>query len=271
VANYIRPMILDRFLVTDQAAIVTGSGRGIGAASAIALAEAGADVVLAARTEEQVRDVAKQVEAAGRRAIVVFGDLNDYELMASLADTAWAELGRLDIVVNNMGGAMPRPLLDTSPGFMERAFRFNVTAGHALVRAAVPRMLEGDHPGGAIVNISSVMGHVGGRGYLAYGTVKGALEQYTRLAARDLAPRIRVNAIGVGSVATSALDVVMSSDELRTAMEEAVPLKRLGQVEDIAAAVLYLTSPAGAYVTGKILGVDGGLQSPNIETPIPDL
>ena len=264
-------MILDRFLITDQVAIVTASGRGIGAASAVALAEAGADVVLSARTEEQLRQVAARVEAAGRRAVVVPADLSDHDVMASLAETAFDEFGRLDILVNNMGGTMPRPILDTSPRFLEEAFRFNVSAGHALVRAAVPRMLEGDHPGGAIVNISSVMGHVGGRGYLAYGTVKGALEQYTRLASRDLAPRIRVNAIGVGSTATSALDIVMSSDELRTAMEQATPLRRLGQVEDIAGAVLYLCSPAGSYITGKVLAVDGGLQSPNLEMPIPDL
>ncbi len=264
-------MILDKFLVTDQVAVVTGSGRGIGAATAVALAQAGADVVLAARTEDQLREVAAQVEAAGRRAVMVAGDLTDLELMASLAETAQRDLGRLDIVVNNMGGTMPRPLLDTSPRFLEEAFRFNVSSGHALLRAAVPRMLEGEHPGGAVVSISSVMGHVAGRGYLGYGTAKGALEQYTRLAARDLAPRIRVNAIGVGSTATSALDIVMSSDELRTAMEDATPLQRLGHVDDIAAAILYLVSPAGAYVTGKILEVDGGLQAPNLEMPIPDL
>jgi 7-alpha-hydroxysteroid dehydrogenase len=264
-------MILDRFTVTDQVAIVTGSGRGIGAASAIALAEAGADVVLAARTEEQLREVAKQIEAIGRRAVVVAGDLTNIELMASLATTAQSELGRLDIVVNNLGGTMPRPLLDTSPRALEEAFHFNVGAGHALVRAAVPIMLEGDAPGGAIVNISSVMGHVGARGYLAYGTVKGALEQYTRLAARDLSPRIRVNAVAVGSTATSALDIVMASDELRTQMEEATPLKRIGDPEDIAATVLFLASKAGSFITGKIIEADGGLQSANLEFGLPDL
>jgi 7-alpha-hydroxysteroid dehydrogenase len=191
--------------------------------------------------------------------------------MVSLAETAVSELGRLDIVVNNMGGTMPRPLLDTSPRFLEEAFRFNVSSGHALIRAAVPRMLEGEHPGGSIVSVCSVMGHVAGRGFLGYGTAKGALEQYTRLASRDLAPRIRVNAIGVGSTATAALDVVLSSDELRTAMEKSTPLKRLGHVDDIAAAVLYLVSPAGSYITGKILEVDGGLQAPNLEMPLPDL
>ncbi|HEY3845119.1 MAG TPA: SDR family oxidoreductase [Acidimicrobiales bacterium] len=264
-------MILDRFTVTDQVAIVTGSGRGIGAATAVALAEAGADVVLAARTEEQLRAVAAQVEATGRRAVVVVGDLTDNELMASLAQTAHDELGRLDIVVNNLGGTMPRPLLDTSPRALEEAFHFNVGAGHALVRAAVPAMLGGDHPGGAIVNISSVMGHVGARGYLAYGTVKGALEQYTRLAARDLSPRIRVNAVAVGSTATSALDIVMASDELRTTMEEATPLKRIGHPDDIAATVLFLASDAGSFITGKIIEADGGLQSANLEFGLPDL
>jgi 7-alpha-hydroxysteroid dehydrogenase len=264
-------MILDRFKVTDQVAIVTGSGRGIGAASAVALAEAGADIVLAARTEEQLREVARRVEATGRRAAVVAGDLTDVELMGSLADTAHQTFGRVDIVVNNLGGTMPRPLLDTSPRALEEAFHFNVGAGHALVRAAVPLMLEGDAPGGAIVNISSVMGHVGARGYLAYGTVKGALEQYTRLAARDLCPRIRVNAVAVGSTATSALDIVMSSDELRTQMEEATPLKRIGDPEDIAATVLFLASSAGSFITGKIIEADGGLQSANLEFGLPDL
>ena len=128
---------------------------------------------------------------------------------------------------------MPRPFLDTSPRFLEEAFHFNVSTAHALTRAAVPIMLETD--GGAVVNISSVMGRVSGRGYLAYGTAKAALAHYTRLAARDLAPRIRVNAIAVGSVATSALEIVLTNDDLRTAMEQTTPLKRIGEPEEIAA------------------------------------
>lgn len=262
-------MILDRFDVTGQVAVVTGAGRGIGAASAVALSEIGADVVLAARTEGQLAAVARQVEANGRRAVIVPADLSDLEQVRALADRAVSELGRLDIVVNNVGGTMPRPLLDTSPRFLEEAFHFNVATAHALVRASVPAMLETG--GGSIVNIASVVGRVSGRGFLAYGTAKAALIHYTHLAARDLAPRIRVNAVGVGSTATSALEIVLQTEELRVAMEESTPLRRLGQPEDIATAVVYLASPAGSYLTGKVLEVDGGLDVPNLEMSLPDL
>ncbi|MCP9965518.1 SDR family oxidoreductase [Actinomadura madurae] len=168
-----------------------------------------------------------------------------------------------------MGGAMPVPFLDTSPRRLENAFQFNVSTTHALTRAAVPHLLAAD--GGSVVNISSVMGRIAGRGYLAYGTAKAALAHYTRLAALDLAPRVRVNAIAVGSVATSALDIVMTSDELRTEMEERTPLRRVGVPEDIAAAVLYLASPASAYVTGGVLRVDGGIETPNLDLRLEDL
>ncbi len=262
-------MILDRFLITDQVAIVTGAGRGIGAATAIALAEAGADVVLASRTESQLLEVAKQVEATGRRALVVAADLSDLDAVAALAPAAVEAFGRLDIVVDNLGGTMPRPFEHTSPRFLAEAFSFNVVTAHALNRAAVPLMLETG--GGAIVGISSIIGRVSGRGFLAYGTAKAGLAHYTRLAAQDLSPRIRVNAIAVGSVATSALEVVLDDETMRTTMEQVTPLKRIGDPEEIAASVLYLVSPAGAYVTGKVIEVDGGLEQPNLDLGLADL
>jgi 7-alpha-hydroxysteroid dehydrogenase len=262
-------VILDRFKMTDKVAIVTGAGRGIGAATAVGLAQAGADVVISARTPEQLEEVAGRIEAAGRRAVVVPADLSDLDAVAALVDQAREAFGRLDVVINNVGGAMPRAFMDTSPGRLEQAFHFNVATAHALLRPAVPLMLEND--GGSVVNISSAMGRVSGRGYLAYGTAKGALAHYTRLAAKDLSPRIRVNAIAVGSVATSALDIVMQSDELREALEAGTPLHRLGDPEDIAAAIVYLTSDAGSYVTGKILEVDGGIDGPNLDMGMPDL
>ena len=262
-------MILDRFNIDGQVAIVTGAGRGIGAGSALALAECGADVVLAARTQTQLDEVAAQIEALGRRAVTVACDLSDLDAVGRLAEVATAELGRIDILVNNVGGTMPRPLLDTSPRFLEEAFHFNVATAHALVRASVPTMLETD--GGAIVNIASVIGRVAGRGYVGYGTAKGALIHYTKLISKDLAPRIRVNAVGVGSTATSALDIVTSTPELKETMESMTPLRRLGTVEDIATAVAYLATPAGGYVTGKTLEVDGGIDVPNLDFGMPDL
>ena len=164
---------------------------------------------------------------------------------------------------------MPRPFMDTSAGYLGRAFHFNVTSAFVLTKAAVPHMLAGD--GGAVVNISSAMGRMSDRGMLAYGTAKGALSHMTRLMASDLAPRVRVNAIAVGSVATSALDVVLESEELHRQMVERTPLRRLGEVEDIALAVLYLASPAGSFVTGKVLEVDGGIEAPNLPLGLPDL
>ncbi|GAA1593736.1 SDR family oxidoreductase [Actinomadura kijaniata] len=261
-------MIWDRFRVDGKVAVVTGAGRGIGAAGAVALAQAGADVVLSARTEEQLRKVAAEVEAAGRRALVVPADLSDPHAAAGLAARAAEGLGRLDIVVNNVGGALPRPFQDTTADHLENAFQFNVSNAHALTRAALPHLLESR---GAVVNISSVMGRITGRGFLAYGTAKAALAHYTRLAAADLAPKVRVNAIAVGSVATSALDIVMTDDDLRARMEAGTPLRRIGDPEDIAAAVLYLASPAAAYVTGSVLRVDGGVETPNLDLGLPDL
>jgi 7-alpha-hydroxysteroid dehydrogenase len=268
-------VILDRFRVDDQVAVITGAGRGIGAATAVALAEAGADVVLSARHEDQLEKVAARVEEAGRRALVVPADLRDLDAVAGLPDAAAAEFGRLDIVVNNVGGTIPNALLDTTPDYLEEAFHFNVSTAHALVRAAVPHLLAGlderDQRTRSVVNVSSVVGRVAGRGYLAYGTAKAALAHYTRLAARDLDPHVRVNAIAVGSVLTSALEFVAADEPTRQAMENVTPLRRIGEAEDIAAAVLYLSSRAGGYVTGKVLEVDGGLEQPNLDLGLPDL
>ncbi|MCW2587506.1 MAG: short-chain dehydrogenase [Frankiales bacterium] len=261
-------MVLEKFRLDGKVAVVTGAGRGIGAASALALAEAGADVVLSARTEEQLQDVAKQVVDRGRRALVVAADLNDLDAVAGLADRAVAGLGRLDVVVNNVGGAMPREFKKTSTRALEEAFHFNVSTAHALTRAALPHLLV---HGGSVVSISSVMGRVPGRGFVAYGTAKAALAHWTRLTAADLAPRVRVNAIAVGSIATSALQIVVEDDNLRSQMEQGTPLRRIGDPDEIAATVLFLASPAGGYVTGKVFEVDGGLEQPSLDLMLPDL
>jgi 7-alpha-hydroxysteroid dehydrogenase len=263
-------MILDRFRLDDQVAVITGGGRGLGAAIAVAFAEVGADVVIASRTQSELDAIAEQVRAAGRRAHTVVADLAHPDATAQLAGQAVEAFGRLDIVVNNVGGTMPNTLLTTSNKDLKDAFTFNVVTAHALTVAAVPLMLE-HSGGGSVINITSTMGRLAGRGFAAYGTAKAALSHYTRLAALDLCPRIRVNAIAPGSVLTSALDVVASNDELRKPMERVTPMRRLGDPADIAAAAVYLASPAASFLTGKTLEVDGGLTFPNLDIPVPDL
>jgi len=263
-------VILDRFRLDDHVGVVTGAGRGLGAAIALAFAEAGADVVIASRTQTELDAVADQIRSTGRRAHVVVGDLAHPEATAELAAAAVQAFGKLDIVVNNVGGTMPGPLLNTSTKDLKDAFAFNVLTAHALTAAAVPLMLE-HSGGGSVINISSTMGRLAGRGFAAYGTAKAALAHYTRLAALDLCPRIRVNAIAPGSILTSALDIVANNEQLRDPMEKATPLRRLGDPVDIAAAAVYLASPAGSYLTGKTLEVDGGITFPNLDLPIPDL
>jgi 7-alpha-hydroxysteroid dehydrogenase len=263
--------ILDRFAITDQVAIVTGAGRGLGAATAVALAEAGADVLISARTERQLDRVAEQVRATGRRCLVVPADLSDLDAVAGLAQAAYDEFGRLDTVVNNVGGTFPTEFLKTSNEFLNEAFSFNVTTAHALTRAAVPLMLKDDDKQKSVVTISSMMGRTADRGFIAYGTAKAALAHWTKMAAQDLAPRIRVNGIYVGSIMTSALEYVAGQPELMSQLETKTPLGRVGEPEDIAAGVLYLASPAGQYVTGKLLEIDGGIQQPTLDLGFPDV
>lgn len=131
-------MILDRFRLDGQVAVVTGAGRGIGAGTALALAEAGADVLISSRTEAQLDEVAERIAALGRRAVVVPADLSDLDEVAMLAQRAQDELGRLDVVVNNVGGTIPNAFLDTTPEYLEEAFRFNVSTAHAQPRRRTP-------------------------------------------------------------------------------------------------------------------------------------
>ncbi|MFQ5513612.1 MAG: SDR family oxidoreductase [Myxococcota bacterium] len=253
-------MILDRFRITDRVALVTGAGRGIGRGITEAFAEAGAHVVCAARTVDQIEEVAERVRSLGRRALAVPCDVNERAALENLVDAAMKEFGHIDILVNNAGGTGPRPALRTSERMFDGAFHFNVTTGFLLSRFVVPHMLERD--GGAIVNISSAMSRFVEPGFVAYGTAKAALNHMTRLLAHELAPRVRVNAIAVGSVETDAL-LPFLSDDLRQKMEALTPMGRLGRTEDIALAALYLASPAASWVTGKILDVDGGLVTSN--------
>jgi len=262
-------VILDRFKLTDRVAIVTGAGKGIGAGTARALAEAGADVVVAARTVADIEQTAADVRERGRRSLAVPCDVTRTEDLEALVAATVAEFGRVDVLVNNAGGWLPRPLMETSEKAFEAAHRFNVTSAFLMIRFAVPAMLE--HGGGSIVNISSRAASMVQPGFTAYGTAKAGLSFMTRLAAPELAPKIRVNAIEVGGVETAALEMVLSDESVRRELEDNTPMRRVGQVDDIAACVVYLSSPAASWVTGKIFEIDGGVEHPAFTVPVPEL
>jgi len=253
-------MWMDRFRMDGKVAIVTGAGRGIGRGIALALGEAGARVVCAARTESELADTAAAIGKLGAQALVVRTDVTDEEQIARLVAETMRACGRIDVVVNVAGGSLPGLALTASREDFEGAFHFNVTSAFLLSRMAIPHMVERD--GGAIVNVSSALSHLVDSGFVSYGTAKAALNHMTRLLACEFAPRVRVNAMAVGAVLTDALAPFLAG-ELQRKMEEMTPLRRLGTPEDVALLALYLASPASSWVTGKVFEIDGGTVDSN--------
>ncbi|MEO9140513.1 MAG: SDR family oxidoreductase [Jatrophihabitans sp.] len=260
---------LARFRLDGKVALLAGAGRGIGAASALALAEAGADVVVLARTQSEIDEVADQARAFGRRALALAVDMAQPGSVGVAVERVIEEFGRLDILVSVTGGARPGPFLKMTDDALRESFERNVVHGLDLVRTALPHLLKSD--GASVIMVSSAIGHVVGRGYVAYGSGKAALDHSVRLLSVELNPKVRVNAVAPGAVLTDALEVVAANPDMKAALERNTPLGRIGDPEDIAAAVLYLASPAAAYVTGQVLAVDGGLVTSNLAMPFPNL
>jgi 7-alpha-hydroxysteroid dehydrogenase len=253
-------MLDEKFRLTGKVAIITGSGKGIGQGIALTFAEAGASVVFAARTAQDLEANVEKAKALGARALAVPCDVMDDRRLEELASRTVETFGKIDIVVNNAGGALPGQMTKTTREKFNRAFDFNVTAAFSLTRICLPYLKQSK---GCVINISSAVARLVQPNFVVYGTVKAALTHMTRLMASDLAPDVRVNAVAPGSIMTDALRMFLDKPSLEK-MEGLTPMKRLGDVEDIALAVLFLASPAARWVTGKILEIDGGMETTNM-------
>lgn len=251
-------MIEELFGLEGRVAVVTGAGRGIGEGIAKVLSGAGAAVVCAARRTAEIERVASEIREAGGRAIAVTTDVTDEAAVEALADAALAEWGRIDVWVNNAGGSpVQAPLTELPESEWRATFELNLTAVWTCTRVAAAK-LEDD---GSIVNISSVAGEVPVLGSGHYSAAKAGVNMLTRAFAQELAPRLRVNCLMPGVVPTEILMTSLNlKEEDLPGLVKAfrIPLGKLGTPDDLGAAVLYLVSPAGAWVTGQCIRISGG-------------
>jgi NAD(P)-dependent dehydrogenase (short-subunit alcohol dehydrogenase family) len=256
-------------LLTDQVAVVTGGGGGIGRAIAIAFASMGADLVIGDVVPERCEETAQRVREAGRRALAVPTDVTDTQQVRALVDRATEQFGRIDILVNNAGGVSPRPFLEQSERSWRRHIDLNLVSMLAATSFAVPVMIRGDR-GGCIINISSIEGSRAAPNYAVYAACKAGMLNFTRTMALELADhRIRVNAIapdytvtpGVRGNLTGPVDPtkwVQPTPEQDAATARRIPLRRAGIDSECGNAAVYLASRMSEYVTGIVLPVDGG-------------
>ena len=245
---------VDSFRLDGRTALVTGAGRGIGRAIALALAAAGAELVLVSRTKSQLDEVAREIASAGGKARVAPFDVTDTGAMR----TAFASLGHLDILVNNAGLNRPQPFLEVDEATLDQLLTLNVRAAFLVAQAAARLMAA--NGGGVIINVSSQMGHVGSElNRTVYVMTKHAVEGLTKAMAVELAPKgVRVVSIAPTFITTPLTKPFFEDPVFRKWVLDRIPLGRLGTVEEVAQAVVFLASPAASLVTGSALLVDGG-------------
>jgi 3-oxoacyl-[acyl-carrier protein] reductase len=240
----------------NQVAVVTGAGRGIGRAIALEFAAAGADVVCVSRTAENARKIAGDVRALGRKAWDFAVDVADASAVAAAAEKILAECGRVDVLVNNAGVTRDGLLMRMSEADWDSVLNTNLRGAFLMTRALHRPMLK--QRAGRIINIASVVGLIGNAGQCNYAASKAGLIGFTRAAAREFASRgVTVNAIAPGLIETDMTATL--SETLRADLLKRIPLGRFGRVEDVAAAALFLAGPSGAYITGQVIVVDGGM------------
>lgn len=244
------------FSLKDKVALVTGASQGIGRATARALSEAGAKVTIAARNEQQLGTLAAEIAAAGGEAFAVPMDVGDAAQVRNGFQAALGKFGRLDIVVNNAAITRDTLALRMKLDDWDAVLRTNLTGAHLCIQQALGAMLK--QRSGRIINITSVVAETGNAGQANYVASKAGLIGLTRAIAVEVASRsITVNAVAPGFITTPMTDPLPA--ELKEKMKSLIPLGRFGTDRDVAAAVVFLASDEAAYITGQVLGVNGGM------------
>jgi NAD(P)-dependent dehydrogenase (short-subunit alcohol dehydrogenase family) len=250
--------ITARYRLDDRVALVTGAGRGIGRACALALAQAGAELWLMARSRPEIDATAKEIGAAGGKAHAIACDVTDSAAMKK----AVASIPVLDVLVNNAGTNIPEPFVEVSEEHLDRLLALNVRSAFLVAQAAAKKMLEASDRksrGGAILNMSSQMGHVGAVNRTVYCLTKHGVEGLTKAMALEFAPLgIRVLSIAPTFIETPMTKPMMARPGFAQWVEERIPAGRVGQPGEVAAAVVFAASPAASLMTGSSLLVDGG-------------
>ena len=248
--------VASRFRLDGRTALVSGAGRGIGRACAIALAQAGAEVLLLSRTAKELEQAVSEIESTGGRAEAIVCDVTDSQAVKKV----FAGLASLDVLVNNAGSNLPEPFVEVSEEHLDRLLGLNVRAAFIVAQAAARTMLASPNRyGRAILNMSSQMGHVGAVNRSVYCLTKHALEGLTKAMALELAPHgIRVVSIAPTFVETPLTKPWLDTPDFGKWVRDRIPSGQVGQLEDVAAAVVFAASPAAALVTGSSLLVDGG-------------
>jgi 2-dehydro-3-deoxy-D-gluconate 5-dehydrogenase len=249
---------LDRFRIDGKVALVTGASRGLGAAMAIALASAGADVALHASAQPASATADEIARASGRRTHLLTADLQDAHSGATLVGDTIAAFGRLDIVVNNAGVIRRKPAAEHDDALWDEVLAVNLSSVFRICRAAGRHMIERGG-GGKIVNVSSLLAFQGGVTVPGYAAAKGGVAQLTKALANEWARHgINVNAIAPGYMATDNTTALRADATRSRQIGERIPAGRWGTPEDLAGAVIFLASGASDYVHGHVLVVDGG-------------